>query len=123
MANIELTPTELIVHVQGLDRILAFRSQLAIPLAHVVGATIDPSVVREWGNWWKGVRVLGTHVPGIMTLGNFFEHGHWVFWDVHDPAKAITIDLTHERYAKLVIEVADPASAVTSINQATGAHH
>lgn len=123
MAEIELTADELIVHVRGLDRILAYRSQLAIPLAHVVGASVDPAVEREWGSWWKGVRVLGTNVPGLVTLGSFFEHGHWVFWDVHDPAKAITIDLSHERYAKLVVEVADPTATLAAIHQAIRAPH
>jgi len=31
-----------------------------------------------------------------------------VFWDVHDPDKAVGIELRDERYARLVIEVADP---------------
>ncbi|MDA8201762.1 MAG: hypothetical protein M0Z49_03195 [Chloroflexi bacterium] len=37
---------------------------------------------------------------------------------VHDPARAIKIDLDHEHYRALVIEVADPAATVHAINDA-----
>jgi hypothetical protein len=45
-----------------------------------------------------------------------------VFWDVHDPDKAIGIDLRDERYARLVIEVSDPKDEISRIMAAvTGA--
>jgi hypothetical protein len=31
-----------------------------------------------------------------------------VFWDVHDTTKTIIVSLEHERYKKLIVEVADP---------------
>lgn len=39
MAEIELIPQTLIVHVTGADRLWALKSQLEVPLAHVT----DPS--------------------------------------------------------------------------------
>jgi len=38
-----------------------------------------------------------------------------VFWDVLDPAKTIIVSLDHERYKKLIIEVADPEAVVTRL--------
>jgi hypothetical protein len=43
-----------------------------------------------------------------------------VFWDVHDPAKAVVIHLADERYARLVIGVDDPAATVAAIRRALG---
>jgi len=43
-----------------------------------------------------------------------------VFWDVHDPQKAIVIRLKDERYARLVIEVDDPPATVAAIEEASG---
>jgi hypothetical protein len=40
-----------------------------------------------------------------------------VFWDVHDPAKAIAIALRDEHYSKLMIEVEDPANQVSIIRE------
>jgi hypothetical protein len=38
VAEIELTSDTVIVHVKGADRILALKSELTIPLEHVLGA-------------------------------------------------------------------------------------
>ncbi len=44
-----------------------------------------------------------------------------MFWDVRHPEKTIVVDLNHERYQKLVIEVEDPEAAVSLINNAVKA--
>jgi hypothetical protein len=118
MATIELTENTFIARVEGVDKIFAFKSQLEVPLSHVAGAEVDPLVVQEWGNLWKGVRIPGAHVPGLLAAGNFYQHGERVFWDVHDPQKAVTIHLADEQYAKLVIEVEDPARTIAAIEEA-----
>ncbi len=115
MAQIELTPQALIVHITGADRLWALKSRLEIPLAHVVGATQAPDEARAW---FKGIRLGGTHVPGVLSAGIFHLHGDRVFWDVHDPHKAIAIELKDDRYARLVIEVEDPAATIAAIGQA-----
>ena len=122
MATIELTENTLIVRVEGVDKFLAFKSQLEVPLSHVVGAEVDPLVVQEWGNLWKGVRIPGAHVPGLLAAGNFYQHGERVFWDVHDPQKAVTIRLADEQYARLVIEVDNPATTIAAIEEAVHRH-
>ena len=70
--------------------------------------------------WWQGIRSGGTQVPGVITAGTFHQEGERVFWDVHDPQKAIVIRLRDEKYAKLVIEVEDPPTTVAAIQEALG---
>jgi hypothetical protein len=115
VTEVELTRDALVVHVQGMDRLWALKSRLEIPLAHVVGAEVDPEVAREWH---KGIRTPGTHVPGVITAGTFYQEGERVFWDVHDPDKTVVIHLKDERYAKLVIEVEDPNAMAVAIEGA-----
>ena len=117
MAEVELSEDTLSVHVQGMDRLWALRSRLEIPLAHVSGAEAAAEVAR---GWWQGIRSGGTHVPGVITAGTFHQEGERVFWDVHDPEKAIVIRLRDERYARLVIEVEDPSATVAAIREALG---
>ena len=117
MTEVELTQDALIVHVRGMDRLWTLRSRLEIPLSHVLDAVVDPQVAREWR---KGLRAPGTHVPGVIAAGTFFQDGDRVFWDVHDPKKTIVIRLEDERYARLVIEVEDPPATVAAIEEATG---
>ena len=117
MAEVELTGKALVVHVRGIDRLWALKSRLEIPLAHVVKAEIDPEVAQGWR---KGIRSPGTHVPGVITAGTFYQEGERVFWDVHDPEKTIVIHLKDERYARLVIEVEDPPATAAAIQRALG---
>jgi hypothetical protein len=123
MTEIELTESTLIVHVKGTDKILALKSKLEVPLSHVVGAEIDPSVVERWGHPnLRELRAPGTGLPGVIKAGTFHLDGQWAFWDVHDPKKAITIKLADEHYTKLVIEVIDPTAAIAKIEEAVQAH-
>ena len=114
MTEVELTRDALVVHVQGMDRLWALKSRLEIPLAHLVGAEVDPQVAR---GWHKGIRAGGTHVPGVITAGTFYQEGERVFWDVHDPEKTVVIRLKDERYSRLVIEVEDPPATVAAIRE------
>ena len=115
MTEVELTRNALVVHVQGMDQLWALKSRLEIPLAHVVGAEVDPEIAREWH---KGIRAGGAHVPGVITAGTFYQDGERVFWDVHDPDKTLVIHLKDERYARLVIEVENPHATAVAIQGA-----
>ncbi len=117
MTEVEIVGDALIVRVRGMDKIWALKSRLEVPLTHVVGAEVDPEAARQW---WKGFRIGGTYVPGVITAGHFYGGGEWTFWDVHDPEKAVVIRLKDERYARLVIEVEDPPTAVAAIRRAIG---
>jgi hypothetical protein len=117
VAEVELAEDTLSIHVLGMDRLWALRSHLEIPLSHVAGAEADPEVTRRW---WQGIRSGGTQVPGVITAGTFHQEGERVFWDVHDPEKAIVIRLRDEKYARLIIEVEDPPTTVAAIRAALG---
>jgi len=112
MTAISVSEGNLVLEVEGWDKVWSLRSRLVIPLAHVHGITADPHIAEHW---WKGIRLLGTHLPGVIAAGTFYQHGDWIFWDVHHPEKVVAIDLDHERYSKLIIEVADPAETVARV--------
>ena len=114
MARINIEGDTLVVRVEGLDKLWALKSRLDIPLVNVRGATLDPGIVSEP----KGLRGPGTNVRGVITAGTFRTEGERVFWDVRDSAKAVVIELTDERYTRLVIEVDDPRETVERIERA-----
>ena len=99
--------------VEGLHKLWALKSQLKIPINNVIRAYQD----RESLNgWWKGIRMPGTHVPGIITAGTFYQSGEKIFWDVVNKDNAIIIDLEDESYKKLIIEVKNPLETIDFIN-------
>lgn len=115
MADIEITQRLLVVNVTGVDRLLALKSRLEVPLEHVAGVELRPEAARAW---WHGFRMPGTQIPGVVTAGSFYQSGECVFWDVHDPDKTIAIQLRDEYYTKLVIQVEDPKATATAIKAA-----
>jgi hypothetical protein len=101
--------------VEGWDKLWALKSRLEIPIAHIRAARVDPEPAR---GWWHGLRLPGTDIPGILTAGTFYQRDGCVFYDVHDPERTIVIDLDHEQYKRLVIEVANPDEVVARLNSA-----
>ena len=46
----------------------------------------------------------------MLTAGTFYQQGGVVFYDVHDPDGTIVLELEHERYNRLIVEVEAPRS-------------
>ena len=120
MARIELTSKMLIVSITGMDRFLAFKGQLEVPLTHVTGAEADPEIAKSS---WKGWKAPGTNIPGVVTAGTFYRDGKRMFWDVHDPEKTIVIRLADDQYDTLVVEVEEPNATAQAITRAASSVH
>lgn len=114
MARVRIDNDTVIVEIEGLDRLWALKKQLTIPVAHLRAAVADPAAARKP----RGIRAPGTYVPGRITAGTYRRRGERTFWDVHDPAKAVVIDLREERYARLIVQVDDPYATVDLLDRA-----
>ena len=117
MVEISVTRGMLRVEVLGWHKLFAFKSSFAIPLALVVAARRDPEGASRW---WKGWRLWGTSMPGVIAAGWYYKDGRHVFWDVSNARNAIAIDLVGKGYSRLMVEVADPDAAVALIQQSIG---
>ena len=115
MVDVSIREDRVHFEVEGWDKLWALKSQLEIPIAHIRAARADPEPAR---GWWHGFRLPGTQIPGILTAGTFYQSDGFVFYDVHDPESTVVIDLDHEHYKRLVIEVANPADVVARLNSA-----
>ena len=114
MAQVTIDDSNLVVEVEGMDKLWSLKSRLTIPLGHVRGATADPGIAGENAGW----KVGGARIPGVITAGTFQQDGERVFWDVRDRTKAVVIELHDETYARLVIQVADPRATVELVEGA-----
>jgi hypothetical protein len=103
------------LEVKGLDKLWALTSRLELPLAHITSVRQDPEPAR---GWWHGVKLPGTNIPGLLTAGTFYQSCGAVFYNVHDPDQTIVLELDHEHYTRLVIEVEDPAATVAFLQSA-----
>lgn len=115
MVDVTVEGDRVVFQVEGLDKLWALRSRLEIPVTHITRVELNGDQV---GRWWHGVKVIGAELPGLFAAGTFYFHGELVFWDVRDPAKTLVVSLDHERYKKLIVEVADPAGAIARLQAA-----
>jgi hypothetical protein len=116
MVEISLSGDKAVFEVEGWDKLWSLRSRLEIPLARIKDVHYDPQPAM---GWFDALKVAGTSIPHIFRAGIFYQQGGLVFWDVHHPEKTIVIDLEHEHFAQLIIEVANPHEAVGMLKSAT----
>ena len=115
MVNVSIEGDRVRFEIEGWDKFWSLKSQLEIPLMHILSARVDPEPAR---GWWHGIRLPGTNLPGVITAGTFYQSEGAVFFDVHDPERTIVIELEHEHYTRLVLEVEDPEAVVARIRAA-----
>ena len=120
MTKIEIRGDQLVLTVQGIDVVLAFKKSLEVPLSHVTGAEVGITAEAQ-ARLDESIRLPGAYMPGIAIAGRFYRHGNWIFWNIHDGKKAITIDVKHDGYVSLVVEVDDPQKTVLEIREAIAA--
>jgi hypothetical protein len=121
MTKVEIVGDKLLLTVQGIDVVLAFKKHLEVPLAHV--SAVELGITEEaQAELDRSIRLPGAYMPGIAIAGRFYREGRWLFWNIHKGERAITIALDHEDYVSLVVEVEDPAKAVEEIRAALSAN-
>jgi hypothetical protein len=52
MARIEITPTSLVIHIEGIDRIPALKARLEVPLEHVSGVDATAPGAHQISKGW-----------------------------------------------------------------------
>lgn len=106
MATLQIKDQNLIVTIEGMDKILALRSSITVPLAHITGVTARPDITKVMympvESQFRGVRNPGSVVAGTLVMS---DGSGYVFCDVHDETRALAIELHHDEFKRLIIEV------------------
>lgn len=112
MTTIVFDQQNMILTVEGIDKLLSFKGSITIPLAHVANVKLNTEPLMDFKHAAFGV---GTIFAGRIQAGSFKEAGEKSFWDVRDPKKAILISLKDEKYSKLIVEVEKPEETIRAI--------
>jgi hypothetical protein len=112
MTTVSTSDDTLIIEIKGWDQVWALKRRLDIPLNHVTRIRGAADEIP------RGIRIPGTHLPGVIAAGTFYDGGEKAFWAVHNSERAIAIDLHDEEYSMLVLEVADPDATIQDIERA-----
>ena len=112
MASIEIIGDNLVIHIHGWDKLLALRSTLTIPLAHVTRVVARPGDAHY--DQMEGVRLAGGYWPGAFAAGYF-----WVTGGLGGPAASALEHLGSAR-ADLTRAGDEGAAALAQVDAAIG---
>ena len=115
MVHVSIGKRTVTFEVLGLHKVWALKSRLVVPLVHIRGVRVDPTMTPDRCSGW---RMPGTYVRGRIAAGTYYDRGRRVFWDVGRSRRSIVVELSGELYDELVVEVADPHDAVEQLRAA-----
>lgn len=111
MVIIERRNTEYVFTIKGMHKLWALKSELTIPADHIITAYRNTENLHVK----LGLRIPGTSIPGLIEAGTFIGREGIIFCDITNNDKSIIIELQHERYKKLIIDVEDPDRAIEQL--------
>jgi hypothetical protein len=107
------------VELGGLSGKLSMKSQVEVPIADVAGARVTTVEDAREGQPLKELfPVVGTWFPGWFKIGSFGKGNAKQFWYVHDHDRVLVIDLDHDEYVRLVVEIDDSDRVAERVNAA-----
>ena len=113
MAAISTDSRNLIITLTRFERFFGLLPSLSIPLAHVRGVAHNDAILSD-----IGMRAPGLAWPRKALIGTFRK---WKFTDFvvwRSEPHFVVIDVTDEKWNRLVIGVTDPATVVGAIQSA-----
>lgn len=111
MVTITVSNSKFIFKINGWHQIWALENKITIDKENIVNAYQDNDELKKF----KGFR-LGTHIPFLITAGTFSWKGKRNFWDVMQHKKTIIVVLKNHTYNKLYIEVENPETSLSLLN-------
>lgn len=102
---------EFIFEIKGFHKIWALKSKIIVSKENIIRAYQNENEFT----FWKGFRMPGTEIPGLIAAGTFYKKGR-NFWDVINTKKALVVELKDNYYKKLIIEVENPEAAMQVLN-------
>jgi hypothetical protein len=116
--DVELGDELLSVQFTGVDRGLAVTRGIDVSLAHVVDARAE---IVDQPSWLTPMVRVGTFWPGVVVAGRYKLGGQWELWGVRRHRRLLVVDLTGERFNRLVLQVSDPDAHAERITTAVSA--
>lgn len=113
MVTIERVGDNFVFTIKGIHKLWSLKSELTIPVEHIITAYPNKDNLHVK----LGLRMPGTSIPGVMDAGTFIGRNGIIFCDITHHDKSIIVELQHDHYKKLIIDVEDPQSSISLLTQ------
>ncbi|SRR5579875_846714 len=114
VGEIKVEGKNVLFQLHGIDRILAIKSSLKVPVEHI----IDVSTERADWQAFKQLKLAGSNIPGVVKDGRYYSpKDGWLFYEMHDPDKCVTVTLKDEKYNRIIFEVQDKEESANKLRK------
>jgi hypothetical protein len=111
MARLLVNDDVVTVSLSAIEKAEAAHGDVSVPRAAVVSVRIVPDGMDEV----HGMRMPGTGLPGVIMVGSWRDKGRVTFAVCHGRRPAVVLDLTGQRYDRVVVTVENPDEVVASL--------
>jgi hypothetical protein len=111
MAQLLVDGDVVTVSLSAVERAEALHGEVSVPRAAVVSARAVPDGMAEV----HGLRMPGTGFPGVIMVGTWRDPQRVTFAVCHGRRPAVVLELTGQRYDRIVTTVDNPDDVVTSL--------
>ena len=111
MAKVLVNDDVVTVSLSAIEKAEAVHGDVAVPRTAVVSARIVPDGMDEV----HGLRLPGTGFPGVIMVGTWRDQEKVTFAICHGRRPAVVVELTGQRYDRIVVTVENPDEVVARL--------
>jgi hypothetical protein len=111
MAKLLVTDDAVTVLLSAVEKAEAVHGDVSVPRTAVVSAQVATDGMDEV----HGLRMPGTGLPGVIMVGTWRAKERVTFAVVHGRRPAVVLELTGQRYDRIVVTVENPEEVVASL--------
>ena len=111
MARLRITEHTVTVVLSVVEKVETLHRNVTVPRWAILGARAVADGMAET----RGLRGLGTEVPGVVMAGMLSHQGARTFVICHGRGPAVLIELSGQPFDRLLVTVDDPDAAVARL--------
>jgi hypothetical protein len=111
VASLLISDGAVIVQLTTLEKAEAAHGNLEIPRSAISGFCAVPDGAAEV----PGIKVIGSGLPGAFKVGTWRGDGKTTFAVCHGRRPAVVLELTGQRYDRVVVTVNNPEDTIAGL--------
>lgn len=111
VANLRIDDDTVTVELTMLEKAEGAHGNLRIPRSAIAAFWAAPDGLAEV----PGLKLIGAGMSGVIKVGTFVGEGKRTFAVCHGTGPAVVLELTGQRYDRVVVTVANPQETISGL--------
>lgn len=116
MTTVTIENQQLVIRLEGMNSILALKSQLTVSLKDILSIVFVSNLkTSDYLKWYTPK--VGLFLPGSVAEGSFYTKKGKLFVNIRQGKAGMVLHLKDETYQEIIIESEDAETIVSEIKQ------